>query len=96
MLDYIGVDYPHTVRDGRVLDPVEYAEMREFSIELVKLMNGMPESEEKQALTSSVKAIQYAIQQKLDGRAVGRSENPHAEAKTDPGLCDCDSAGSCS
>ena len=27
MLDYVGVDYPPTVRDGVMIDPVEYEEM---------------------------------------------------------------------
>ena len=70
MLDYIGVDYPHTIKDSRIVDPVEYTEMREFSTELVKLMNSMPENEEKHSLLSAVQVIENAIQQKQDGQVV--------------------------
>ena len=31
LLDYIAVDYPGAVSDGRVISEAEYAEMREFS-----------------------------------------------------------------
>ena len=38
MLDYIGVDYPPTVSNGIIFDPVEYAEMQEFSSIVVNLL----------------------------------------------------------
>ena len=38
MLDYVGVDYPPTVENGEVVDPVEYAEMEEFSGEIINLL----------------------------------------------------------
>lgn len=31
LLDYMAVDYPEAVRDGRIVNPAEYEEMREFS-----------------------------------------------------------------
>lgn len=70
MLDYIGVDYPNAVKGGQVADPTEYTEMQEFSAEVLKLMEQMPEVTEKSMLLSSASAIQQAINKKQDGEKV--------------------------
>ncbi len=67
MLDYIGVDYPPTVENGKVVDAVEYAEMQEFSGELRSLILGMPEYEEKAKLVQEAEQIRLGIAQRIKG-----------------------------
>ena len=43
LLDYIGADYPPTVRDGKVVDDGEYREQQEFSGVLAELVKELPE-----------------------------------------------------
>ncbi|MEK7758368.1 MAG: cystathionine gamma-synthase, partial [Pseudomonadota bacterium] len=50
MLGYIGVDYPGTVRNGKVTDATEYAEQREFAGRVRELMGKLPDAPEKPAL----------------------------------------------
>ena len=38
MLDYVGVDYPEFVKDGKVLDEAEYREQQEFSAQVIALL----------------------------------------------------------
>ena len=61
MLDYVGVDYPPTVENGQVVDPVEYAEMEEFSGEIINLLQKMPEREGKQVLLANAAEIHHKI-----------------------------------
>ena len=37
LLDYLSKDYPMAVRDGKVIDNAEYAEMQEFSAKIFNL-----------------------------------------------------------
>ncbi len=70
MLDYVGVDYPPTVSNGDVVDPVEYAEMEEFSAEIVTLLEQMPAADRKQALIQISKDIRAGIAQRVHGSVV--------------------------
>lgn len=70
MLDYIGVDYPPTVVDGKVVDETEYAEMREFSGELRNLVLGMPVNSDKAKLGEEAEAIRSGIEQRVDGAEI--------------------------
>ena len=72
MLDYVGVDYPPTVLDGEVIDPVEYAEMREFSGEIINLLRKLPEHENRAAMLATGGEIQRGIEQRTVGEEVGR------------------------
>ena len=42
LLDYIGVDYPNTVRAGQVINPTEYAEQQEFATRANTLIASLP------------------------------------------------------
>ena len=42
LLDYIAVDYPAAVADGRVISAAEYAEMREFSASVRERLAALP------------------------------------------------------
>lgn len=70
MLDYVGVDYGPTVELGRVVNEVEYAEMLEFSGEIVNLIAAMPPLENRSSLQQAAQQIFVAVQQGADGSVV--------------------------
>jgi high-affinity iron transporter len=72
LLDYIGADYPPTVRDGKVVDDGEYREQQEFSGVLAELIKGLPDNPERGALEQGVKDLRQAIDQRQDGAGVAR------------------------
>ncbi|MDV9033713.1 FTR1 family protein [Pseudomonas sp. RAC1] len=72
LLDYIGADYPSTVRDGQVLDDPEYREQQEFGAVLAELLAGLPAHPERDALVQGVQALRQAIDQRQAGAAVAQ------------------------
>ena len=80
MLDYVGVDYPPTVADGEVIDPVEYAEMQEFSGEIMNLLNGLPPHEGKATMLENGAEILQSISQRMPGEGVSRLTQALKEA----------------
>ncbi|MDF9619905.1 cytochrome c/FTR1 family iron permease [Pseudomonas entomophila] len=70
LLDYIGADYPPTVRDGKVVDTGEYHEQQEFSALLAELVRGLPANAERAGLEQGVQVLRQAIEQRQDGSAV--------------------------
>ncbi|QXH35993.1 cytochrome c/FTR1 family iron permease [Pseudomonas muyukensis] len=72
LLDYIGADYPPTVRDGQVVDDGEYREQQEFSGVLAELIKGLPDNPERSALAQGVQGLREAIEQRQDGAGVAR------------------------
>ena len=67
MVDYIGVDYPQFVQDGQVLNAGEYAEQREFSADIRRRLNDLPEVDGKAQLIESAQELEQAIARKADG-----------------------------
>lgn len=80
MLDYVGVDYPPTVENGQVVDPVEYAEMEEFSGEIINLLQKMPEREGKPVLLANALQIQAGIAERVGGQDISRLTQALKEA----------------
>ncbi|BBH43682.1 cystathionine gamma-synthase [Pseudomonas sp. KU43P] len=72
LLDYIGADYPPTVRDGKVIDGGEYREQQEFSAVLADLVKGLPAHTEQAALEQGVQALRQAIDERQEGAAVAK------------------------
>ncbi|MFF7108253.1 FTR1 family protein [Pseudomonas sichuanensis] len=72
LLDYIGADYPPTVRDGKVVDTGEYREQQEFSGVLAELVKGLPDNPERAALEQGVQGLRQAIEQRQEGAGVAR------------------------
>lgn len=72
LLDYIGADYPPTVREGRVVDDGEYREQQEFSNVLAELVKNLPAHAERDALEQGVQDLRTAIDQRQDGPTVAR------------------------
>ncbi len=80
MLDYVGVDYPPTVENGQVIDPVEYAEMEEFSGEIINLLRKMPQHDGKSILLANAAEVQNGINQRVTGEQISRLTQAMKEA----------------
>ena len=61
LLDYVAVDYREAVRDGRVVNQLEYDEMREFSAAVAERVAGLPERPQKRALLAGAGELRQAI-----------------------------------
>ncbi|WP_193164895.1 cytochrome c/FTR1 family iron permease [Microbulbifer hainanensis] len=66
MAEYIGVDYSAAVRDGKVVNGDEYAEMQEFAKLLADRSQQLADSAETQAIRDEAGALQAAIAGKSD------------------------------
>lgn len=70
MLDYVGVDYPRTVRNGQVLDASEYAEQQEFSEQIHELIRELPPTPAQPALQEQAQKLAALIGARADGAKV--------------------------
>jgi high-affinity iron transporter len=70
MLDYIRVDYPATVNNRQITDIEEYAEMQEFSTQVIVLAGQLDNSPDKALLLQEGKQLQSAIEQRLPPRKI--------------------------
>lgn len=61
LLDYVAVDYKESVRGGRVVNDLEYAEMRDFSAAVSQQIGALPAHGAKAALARRAGALQGAI-----------------------------------
>jgi high-affinity iron transporter len=61
LLDYVAVDYREAVRDGRVVNEAEYAEMREFARTARTNIDALPASAEKQRLIGEARELEQTI-----------------------------------
>ncbi|MCM2251075.1 MAG: cytochrome c/FTR1 family iron permease [Ramlibacter sp.] len=67
MLDYVSIDYPEFVQDGKVLDPPEYQEQLEFARQSIGLLQAMPHAPEKDALVARAGQLLARIESKAPG-----------------------------
>jgi high-affinity iron transporter len=70
MLDYVGVDYPEFVQDGKVLDEAEYQEQKEFATESIVLLEQLPEQPERPQLLAKARELLARIDAKAPGAEV--------------------------
>ncbi|HYG28580.1 MAG TPA: FTR1 family protein [Allosphingosinicella sp.] len=70
LLDYVAVDYPEAVREGRVVNPAEYAEMTEFSASVRERIGRLPEHRAKAGLTAQADSLRRAIAAKVPAEQV--------------------------
>ena len=70
MLDYVSVDYPEFVRDGKVLNEPEYQEQKEFAARSLALLERMPVAADKPALLAKAQSLLAAIEAKAPGTEV--------------------------
>ncbi len=57
LLDYIGVDYEGAVEDGRIINPVEYQEMLDFSQGVKQQLADLPDKPGKASLLSQADTL---------------------------------------
>jgi high-affinity iron transporter len=70
LLDYIAVEYPEFVQDGRVTDDAEYAEQVEFSDQVANSLSAFPANERLADLQSSARQLHNEIVAKTDAKEV--------------------------
>ena len=69
-LDYLAVDYPGAVKDGKVLDQGEYAEQVEFATSVRGMIASLPARPERAALEATAAGLLGAIRDKRPGEEV--------------------------
>lgn len=62
LLDYIAVDYPEAVQDGRIVNPGEYEEMREFSATVATRLRELPAHVARDELIAESGRLRDAIE----------------------------------
>ena len=72
LVDYIGGDYKNAVQGGKIINPDEYQEMREFSNRALELLNQLKQAEkgEKAGVESSLKTLASYIEKKENNKAI--------------------------
>jgi high-affinity iron transporter len=69
-LDYVAVDYPAVIKDGKVLNADEYAEQGEIAQHTLSQMQTLADNPQKAQLIQQAQALQQAIQNKATGAEV--------------------------
>src|SRR5574340_551535 len=64
MLDYLGVDYPGAVENGRIKNQDEFKEMVEFGTQIVALLKSLPARPEQPQLVADAEKVARMIQGK--------------------------------
>ena len=72
LLDYVAVDYPGAVRDGKVLHEQEYKEQLEFAGNAVELLKKLPRTASSAKLERDAAAFRARIEAKAPGEEVSR------------------------
>lgn len=70
LLDYIGVDYPEAVEDGKIKNEDEYKEMLEFTAQVAAQVKGLPDNLRKQALVADAAALAKLVQEKAPAAGI--------------------------
>lgn len=70
LLDYVGVDYPEAVADGRIRNADEYKEMQEFTAQLIARLKELPNSA---ALVRDAQALAQLVADKAPPPAVAEA-----------------------
>ena len=72
LLDYIGVDYREAIASGKVINPLEYDEMREFSATVSAKLQALPQTKEKARLVADARELEAAIGRKVEPAEISR------------------------
>lgn len=74
LLDYVAVDYPEFVQDGKVVDEAEYQEQREFAGRAVELLQQLP-APGQAAVVGQARTLLQRIEAKAPGDEVAALAN---------------------
>ena len=72
LLDYVAVDYPGAVHDGRVISASEFAEMREFTATAESQLEALPASSPKAGLLAQAAALRSKVDAKAPPPVIAR------------------------
>jgi len=72
MLDYVSVDYPGAVQDGKVADEAEYQEQREFVTRALATIEQLPARPEQPALVARARELLARVDAKAAGEEVAQ------------------------
>ena len=72
LLDYVAVDYPGAVRDGRVVSTSEFAEMREFTTTAETQLKALPKSSAQPALLAQAAALRAEVAAKAPAPTIAQ------------------------
>ena len=75
LLDYVAVDYPEFVKDGKVLDEAEYKEQLDFVGQAITSLELLPDNPARAQLLDQARALLAQVQAKAAGEAVNASAN---------------------
>src|SRR6185436_4779357 len=67
MLDYVGVDYPGAVKDGKVLNQGEYDEQVEFVVQARSLIGQLEARPEREAIATDADRLIRLVKDKRPG-----------------------------
>lgn len=70
LLDYIGVDYPEAVENGKVKNADEYKEMLEFTAQVSSRIKDLPHNPQKEKLAAEAATLQELVQEKAAPPAI--------------------------
>jgi len=80
LLDYLAVDYGHSVKDGQVANTDEYAEMQEFAYAAERQIAELPAGPQTQALFKDAGILRTLIADKAAPAAVGKQAHQLADS----------------
>jgi len=70
VLDYISVDYPQAVRNGKILNANEYAEQREFAATVRELLVALPPQSQQNLLIEQATALIELVENRAASRLI--------------------------
>ncbi len=70
LLDYLAIDYPGAVKDGKVVSAAEYSEMEEFSTSVRERLAGLPATTSQPRLLREADALVAGIRRKAPAAEV--------------------------
>ncbi|MFN4103147.1 MAG: FTR1 family protein [Tepidimonas sp.] len=70
LLDYIAVDYPGAVENGKIANADEYQEMLEFTGQVHTLIQGLPDRANKPSLLADAAALAAAVEAKAEASTI--------------------------
>ena len=73
LLDYVSVDYPAFVKDGKVIDESEYKEQQEFAAQVLTLLGQLPEVRERTDLIAEASRLKRRIDARAPGEEVAKA-----------------------
>src|SRR5262249_32096611 len=70
LLEYVAVEYPQFVRDGKVVDQSEYAEQVEFAGQIKQMIEALPDGAQREAQSNQAAQLLALVRAKADGARV--------------------------